>query len=83
MSGRSPSSGPWRRKGRVPLGAFIPGRPGVKDRIIGHDAVRAFGEPPLVDDAAELLAAAPLHAIAFSFTSSSYVRGASDLTISR
>ena len=63
---------------RVPLGAFIPGRPGVMERIIGHDAVRAFAEPPLVDDAAELLAAAPLHAIAFSFTSSSYVRGAAD-----
>src|SRR4051812_4466187 len=39
---------------------------------------RAFADPPLVDDAAELLAAAPLHAIAFAFTSSSYVRGAAD-----
>jgi maleate isomerase len=48
------------------------------DRIIAHDAVRAFAEPPLVDDATELLAAAPLHAIAFAFTSSSYVRGAAD-----
>ena len=34
--------------------------------------------PPLVDDATELLAAAPLHAVAFAFTSSSYVRGAAD-----
>jgi maleate isomerase len=48
------------------------------DRVIAHDAVRAFAEPPLVDDAAELLAAAPLHAVAFAFTSSSYVRGAAD-----
>jgi maleate isomerase len=28
-----------------------------------HDPVRAFADPPLVDDAAELLASAPLHAI--------------------
>jgi maleate isomerase len=40
--------------------------------------VRAFAEPPLVDDAAESLAAAPLHAIAYCFTSSSYIRGAAD-----
>src|SRR5215207_4540405 len=33
--------------------------------------------PPLADEAAELLAA-PLHAIGFAFTSSSYVRGAAD-----
>jgi len=63
---------------RVPLGAYVSGKAGTLDRIIGHDAVRAFAEPPLVDDAAELLAAAPLHAIAFTFTSSSYVRGAAD-----
>jgi maleate isomerase len=31
-----------------------------------------------VDDAAEMLAMAPLHAIVFGFTSSSYVRGAAD-----
>ena len=31
-----------------------------------------------VDDAAELLAAAPLHAIVYGFTSSSYVRGPAD-----
>ena len=40
--------------------------------------MRAFADPPLVDDAAELLASAPLHAIGFAFTSSSYVRGAAD-----
>jgi maleate isomerase len=45
---------------------------------IADDPVRAFAEPPFVDDAAELLAAAPLHAIAYGFTSSSYVRGAAD-----
>jgi len=33
---------------------------------------------PWVDDAAELLASAPLHAIGYGFTSSSYVRGAAD-----
>ena len=42
------------------------------------DPVRAFADPPLVDDAAELLASAPLHAIACCFTSSSYVRGGAD-----
>jgi maleate isomerase len=37
--------------------------------------VRAFAEPPHVDDATELLAAAPIHAIAFGFTSSARVIG--------
>jgi maleate isomerase len=45
---------------------------------IATDPVRAFADPPLVDDAAELLASAPLHAIVYCFTSSSYVRGAAD-----
>jgi maleate isomerase len=48
---------------------------GTIDRPVPGDAARAFAEPPLVDDAAELLAAAPLHAIAYCFSSSSYVRG--------
>jgi maleate isomerase len=61
---------------RVPFGAYKPG--GTMDRTIANDPVRAFAEPPLVDDAAELLAAAPLHAIVYGFTSSSYVRGAAD-----
>ena len=38
--------------------------------------VRAFAEPPHVDNAVELLAAAPVHAIGFGFTSSAYVLGA-------
>jgi maleate isomerase len=59
---------------RVPLGIYVP--TGVDDRPVLRDAARAFAEPPLVDDAAELLAAAPLHAIAYGFTSSSYVCGA-------
>jgi maleate isomerase len=61
---------------RVPLGAYKAG--GTMDQTIGNDPVRAFAQPPLVDDAAELLAAAPLHAIVYGFTSSSYVRGAGD-----
>jgi maleate isomerase len=61
---------------RVPFGAYKPG--GTMDRTIANDPVRAFAEPPLVDDATELLAAAPLHAIVYGFTSSSYVRGAAD-----
>jgi hypothetical protein len=48
------------------------------DPTIADDPVRAFADPPLIDDAAGLLASAPLHAIAFGFTSSSYVRGADD-----
>jgi maleate isomerase len=61
---------------RVPLGVMRPG--GQMDPTIALEPVRAFADPPLVDDAAELLAAAPLHAIGFAFTSSSYVRGAAD-----
>jgi maleate isomerase len=61
---------------RVPFGAYRPG--GVIDGTIADDPVRAFADPPLVDDAAELLASAPLHAIAYAFTSSSYVRGGAD-----
>ena len=61
---------------RVPLGVMRAG--GVMDPTIALEPVRAFADPPLVDDAAELLAAAPLHAIGFGFTSSSYVRGAAD-----
>ena len=48
------------------------------DPTIAEGHVRAFADPPLIDDAAELLAAAPLHAIVFGFISSSYVRGAAD-----
>lgn len=46
------------------------------DSTIPLAPVRAFAEPPFVDDAAELLAAAPLSAIGFGFTSSAYVIGA-------
>jgi maleate isomerase len=41
---------------------------------IPNDPVRAFADPPLLDDAAELLAAARLSAIIYGFTSSSYLR---------
>ena len=66
---------------RVPLGVMRTG--GLMDPTIALEPVRAFADPPLVDDAAELLAAAPLHAIGFAFTSSSYVRGAADDEILR
>ena len=56
---------------RIPFGAISPG--GTMDPTVADDPVRAFADPPLVDDAAELLASAPLHAIAYGFTSSSYV----------
>jgi maleate isomerase len=61
---------------RVPLGVMRAG--GVMDPTIALEPARAFAEPPLVDEAAALLATAPLHAIGFAFTSSSYVRGAAD-----
>src|SRR3954469_118405 len=66
---------------RVPLGVMRAG--GLMDPTIALEPVRAFADPPLVDDAAEMLAAAPLHAIGFAFTSSSYVRGAADDEILR
>jgi maleate isomerase len=59
---------------RVPFGAMAAG--GGMDPTIPLAPVRAFAEPPFVDDAVELLAAAPLSAIGFGFTSSAYVIGA-------
>lgn len=56
---------------RVPLGW----RSGAEPPPIGLDAVRAFAEPPHVDEAAELLAATPMSVIAYAFTSSSYLLG--------
>ena len=50
--------------------------------VVGADAIRAFAEPPHVDEAAELLAAAPINAIVYAFTSSSYLCGAgSDVAV--
>jgi maleate isomerase len=48
------------------------------DPVAALEPNRAFAEPPHADEAAALLAAAPLHVIAFAFTSNSYVRGAAD-----
>lgn len=59
---------------RVPFGAIRRG--GVMDPTIPLAPVRAFAEPPHVDDATEVLAAAPVDVIAFGFTSSAYVIGA-------
>ncbi len=56
---------------RVPLGW----RSGPEPPLIGLDAARAFAEPPHVDSAAEMLATMPLDAIAYGFTSSSYLLG--------
>jgi maleate isomerase len=61
---------------RVPLGVMRPG--GAMDPTIAVDPVRAFADPPAIDGAAALLAAAPLHAIGVAFTGSSYVRGVAD-----
>jgi maleate isomerase len=59
---------------RVPFGAMAPG--GAMDPTIPLAPVRDFAAAPHVDDAVELLAAAPIHAIGFGFTSSAYVIGA-------
>src|SRR3954451_8376879 len=61
---------------RIPFGSYRPG--GTMDPTLSADPVRAIADPPAVDDAAEMLAMAPLHAIIFGFTSSSYVRGPVD-----
>ena len=58
---------------RVPFGGMAAG--GAMDPTIPLVPVRAFAEPPGVDNAAELLAAAPLNAIAYGFTSSAYLIG--------
>jgi maleate isomerase len=58
---------------RVPFGAMAAG--GAMDPTIPLAPVRAFAEPPHVDDAVALLAAAPVQAIGFGFTSSAYVLG--------
>ncbi len=59
---------------RVRFGAMAAG--GEMDPTIPLAPVRAFAEPPGVDEATELLASAPLDAIGFAFTSSAYVIGA-------
>ena len=59
---------------RVPLG--ILGPDGKVSPQVGPGVARAFAEPPHVDNAAALLAAAPLHVIVYAFTSSSYILGA-------
>ncbi|HTF55226.1 MAG TPA: maleate cis-trans isomerase [Pseudonocardia sp.] len=59
---------------RAPFGAIRAG--GKMDATIPLAPVRAFAEPPGVDDAVGLLAAAPVQAIGFGFTSSAYVIGA-------
>lgn len=59
---------------RVPFGAMAAG--GAMDPTIPLAPVRAFAEPPHIDDAVASLGAAPLAAIGIAFTSSSYVIGA-------
>jgi maleate isomerase len=49
---------------------------GLMDPTIPHGPVRSFTDPPYADDAAEMLAAAPLDAIGCGFTSSAYKLGA-------
>ena len=59
---------------RVPFGAMATG--GAMDPTIPLAPVVGFVEPPHIDDAVALLAAAPVAVIGIGFTSSSYVTGA-------
>ena len=45
------------------------------DPTIALESIRAFAASPALDEAVELLATAPLHAIAYGFTSSAYAIG--------
>jgi maleate isomerase len=58
---------------RIPFAAMRAG--GEMDPKIPHGPVVSFTDPPFADDAAELLAAAPLDAIGCAFTSSAYKLG--------
>ena len=59
---------------RVPFGAMAAG--GAMDPTIPLAPVAAFVEPPHIDDAVSLLAAAPVAVMGIGFTSSAYVTGA-------
>lgn len=59
---------------RVPFAAMAPD--GTMEATIPLAPVRAFAEPPYIDDATEVLAAMPIDAIGVGFTSSAYVIGA-------
>ncbi|WP_458534776.1 maleate cis-trans isomerase family protein [Oryzihumus sp.] len=59
---------------RVPFGAMAAG--GAMDRTIPLAPVAAFVQPPHIDDAVSLLAAAPVAVMGIGFTSSAYVTGA-------
>jgi maleate isomerase len=59
---------------RIPFGAMAVG--GTMDSTIPLAPIRAFVEPPHIDDAVSLLAAAPVAVIGIGFTSSAYVIGA-------
>jgi maleate isomerase len=59
---------------RAFFGAMAPG--GAMDPALPLEPVRAFADPPGIDAAVALLAAAPVHAIGYAFTSSAYLIGA-------
>jgi maleate isomerase len=56
---------------RVPFGAMRTG--GQMDPTISLAPVKAFAEPPAIDEAAALLGEAPIDVITYAFTSSSYL----------
>ena len=58
---------------RIRTGITMPSA--SSDPRIALAAIRAFADPPAIDDAAELLAAAPVQAISYGFFSSSYALG--------
>jgi maleate isomerase len=56
---------------RIPFGQRV----GAEPTPLPLDTIRAFAEPPHVDEAIDLLAGAPVTVIAYAFTSSSYLIG--------
>jgi maleate isomerase len=56
---------------RVPFGAMRSG--GEMDATISLAPVKAFAEPPRIDDAAAMLGEAPVDVITYAFTSTSYL----------
>lgn len=61
---------------RVPL--TVRGATGDLDEPVAFAAIREFGASPKLEEAAEMLAGAPLSVIAYAFTSTSYLGTADD-----
>lgn len=52
--------------------------PGLAAGMVGQDVLRAYLEPPLLDEAAALMAYAPVQVVAMTFTNTSFIGTADD-----